>query len=138
MFADDTKIYSVIKIFDDCLRLLQDLNQLSQWSTVWLFRFNAAKYKVMHIGYSPTMSYTMTDSSTNSSVVLEEVNEEKDLGVWCTNTLKPSLHCQRAAVNATQVLGLARRSFKIKSQSIHLYGRPFVSKRSFDIFNEIL
>jgi len=31
------------------------------------------------------------------------------------NTLKPSLHCQRAAVRATQVLGLIRRSFKIKS-----------------------
>ena len=57
----------------------------------------------------------MTDSSTNSSVVLEEVNEEQDLGVWCTNTLKPSLYCQRAAVKATQVLGLIRRLFKIKS-----------------------
>ena len=39
----------------------------------------------------------MTGSSTNSFVVLEEVNVEKDLGVWCINTLKPSLRCQRAA-----------------------------------------
>jgi len=106
---------TVIKNFDDCLRLQQDLNRLSQWSTVWLLRFNAAKCKAMRIGYSPILSYTMTDSSTNSSVTLEEVNEEKDLGVWCTNTLKPSLHCQRAAVKTTQVLGLIRRSFKIKS-----------------------
>ena len=30
MFAGDTKIYSVIKNFDDCLRLQQNLNQLSQ------------------------------------------------------------------------------------------------------------
>ena len=58
MFADDTKIYSVIKKFNDCLRLQQDLNQLSQWSTVWLLRFNAAKCKVMRIGCSPTMLYT--------------------------------------------------------------------------------
>jgi len=58
------------------------------------------------------MSYTLTDSSTNSSVILEEVNEEKDLSVWCT--LKPSIHCQRAAVKATQVLGLIKRLFKIK------------------------
>ena len=42
----------------------------------------------------------MANSSTNSSVVLEEVNEEKDVGVWRTNNLKPSLHCQRAAVKA--------------------------------------
>ena len=27
------------------------------------------------------------------------MNEEKDLGVWCTSDLKPSLHCQKAAVN---------------------------------------
>ena len=43
MFADNTKIYCVIRNFDDCLRLYHDLNQLSQWSTVWLLRFNAAK-----------------------------------------------------------------------------------------------
>ena len=73
MFADDNKIYSVIKNSDNYLRLQQDLNQLSQWSTVWLLHFNAAKCKVMRIGYSPAMSYTMTDSSTNSSAVLEEV-----------------------------------------------------------------
>ena len=40
MFADNTKIYSVIRNFDDCLRLYYEL---SQWSTVWLLRFNAAK-----------------------------------------------------------------------------------------------
>ena len=53
---------------------------------------------------------TNSDSSTNSSVVLEEVNEEKVLvfGVLA-NTLKPSSHCQRAAVKATQVLELIRR-----------------------------
>jgi len=77
VFADDTKIYSVIRNFDD-------LNQLSQWSTVWLLRCNTAKCKVMWIGYSPATTYTMTDTFTNLSVVLEEVNEEKDLGVWCT------------------------------------------------------
>jgi len=74
MFADDTKIYFVIRNFDDCLRLQSDLNQLSQWSTVWLLRFNAAKCKVMWIGYFPATTYTMTDTFTNSSVVLEEVN----------------------------------------------------------------
>ena len=66
----------------------------------------------MRISYSPAMSYPMTnsDSSINSSVVLEEVNEEKVLvfGVLA-NTLKPSPHCQRAAVKATQVLELIRR-----------------------------
>ena len=52
MFADDTKIYSVIKSFHDSLKLQHDINKLMQWSSVWLLRFNAAKCKVMRIGNS--------------------------------------------------------------------------------------
>ena len=49
------------------------------------------------------------------------MNEEKDLGVWCTSDLKPSLHCQKAAVKASQVLGLIRRSFKINSVEMFIF-----------------
>ena len=106
MFADDTKIYLVIKSFYDSLKLQHDINKLMQWSSVWLLRFNAAKCKVMQIDNSLPASYTMYDGTTNVSTDLELVNEELDLGVWCTSNLKPSLHYQKAAVKATQVLGL--------------------------------
>jgi len=83
----------------------------------------------MRIGNSPAVTYTMTDGTTNLSTVLEVVKEEKDPGVWCTNDLKPSLHCQRAALKATQFLGLIRRSFKINSVNMlvflyKMYVRP--------------
>jgi len=52
MFADDTKIYSVIKSFDDNLRLQKGLEYLMQWSHVWLLKFNAAKCKLLQIGNS--------------------------------------------------------------------------------------
>ena len=103
-----------------------------QWSSVWLLRFNAAKCKVMQIGNSLPASYTMYDGTTNVSTDLELVNEEKDLGVWCTSDLKPSLlHCQKAAVKATQVLGLIRRSFRIDSTDMFIflykmYVRPYL------------
>ena len=115
MFADDTKIYSVIKNFDNSLRLQYDLDQLSQWSRIWLLRFNAAKCKIMRIGSSVPVTCTMEDSLTGLPTSLETVDEEKDLGIWCTNDLKPSLQCQKAAAKASQVLGLIRRSFKINS-----------------------
>ena len=121
MFADDTKIYSVIKSFHDSLKLQHDINKLMQWSSVWLLRFNAAKCKVMQIGNSLPASYTMYNGTTNVSTDLELVNEEKDLGVWCTSDLKPSLHCQKAAVKATQVLGLIRRSFRIDSTDMFIF-----------------
>ena len=63
----------------------------------------------------------MKDCTMNVSTDPEIVNEEKDLGVWCKSDLKPSLHCHRAAVRATQVLGLIRRSFKINSVDMFVF-----------------
>jgi len=78
MFADDTKIYSVIQSFDDHLRLQNDIDRLLQWSHVWLLRFNIAKCKVMRIGNSAPFSYSMLDCSTNLPLQITEVEEEKD------------------------------------------------------------
>ena len=36
-----------------------------------------------------------------SSIQLSEVNCEKVLGIWITSSLKPSLHCDKSAVNVT-------------------------------------
>ena len=84
-----------------------------QWSRTWLLKFNAAKCKLLQIGNSLPYSYFMLDSLTSQPAALNTVHEEKDLGIWCTSDLKPSLHCQRAAAKVMQVLGLIRRSFAI-------------------------
>ena len=81
MFADDTKIYSVIRNFDDYLRLQKDLDQLLQWSRIWLLQFNVAKYKIMRIGNSDPVIYLMEDSVSNLTTNVEAVDQEKDLGV---------------------------------------------------------
>ena len=39
----------------------------------------------------------------------------KDLGVWCTNDLKPSLQYRKAAAKAMHILGLLKRSFQLFS-----------------------
>jgi len=57
----------------------------------------------------------MLDSMTNLPLEITEVKEEKDLGVWCSNDLKPSLQCRKAAVKVMQVLGLLKQSFKLTS-----------------------
>jgi len=75
----------------------------------------------MKIGNSPPVSYTMNDCITNLSTVLDVVNEEKDLGVWCTSDLKPSLHCQRAAVKVTQILGMIKRNLKLNSPEVLVF-----------------
>jgi hypothetical protein len=52
MFADDTKLYRIMKEDSDILALQGDLDELSEWSRAWLLKFNAGKCKTMHIGSS--------------------------------------------------------------------------------------
>ena len=54
---------------------------------------------------------------------LEATEEEKDVGVIISKTLKPSLQCARAAKKANQVLGQMARSitYRNKLNFIRLY-----------------
>ena len=54
----------------------------------------------MQFGYSPPVSYPMKNYALNVSTVLEMMNGEKYLGIWCTSDLKPSLLCQKAVAKA--------------------------------------
>ena len=49
LFADDTKIYSVITREDDQKELQKDLNTLSDWNETWLLKFHSDKCKHMKI-----------------------------------------------------------------------------------------
>jgi hypothetical protein len=111
MFADDTKIWSAIQSAENSHSLQDDLNTLTEWSKRWLLKFNPKKCKVMHIGHHIDTGYTMLVDGIEWQ--LEEIKEEKDLGVWWTDDLKPSRQCAMAAKKATSVLGLIRRNFKL-------------------------
>ena len=43
MFADDIKLYLIIRSPDDCLQQQHDRDVLAQWSKRWLLSFNAIK-----------------------------------------------------------------------------------------------
>ena len=63
-------------------------------------------------------------------VELEEANEEKDLGIWVEDTLKPSKQCAAAAKSANFALGQLQRAFhyRKKEMLISLY-KTFVRPR---------
>ena len=66
----------------------------------------------MCIGHSSIASeYVLWDNDSGEFVQLPEVDHEKDLGVWISSNLKPSLHCCKAAASAMKVLSMIRRSF---------------------------
>ena len=69
-------------------------------------QFNTSKCKVMHLGRrgNPGHVYMMGES------MLENSSAEKDIGVIIQDSLKPSLHCAKAAAKANAVLGQISRA----------------------------
>ena len=65
----------------------------------------------MHIGHDTCTEYHITDDDGNSNVI-EQITEEKDLGVYITADLKPSTQCDRAAAKARSVMGMVRKKLQ--------------------------
>ena len=73
------------------------------------------------MGNSPIVrSYTLCDDLGERVQLFEDVHE-KDLGVWFTSDLKPSLHFCKAAASAMQVLSMIRRSFVNISKELFIF-----------------
>nr|VZI37212.1 unnamed protein product [Spirometra erinaceieuropaei] len=93
---------------DDEEHLQTNLNRLKQWSKAWLLPFNEKKCNILRVGRarSPNhMAYCL------NGIPLQEVDSQKDLGIWITTSLKPSLHCTKIAKSAMSVLYLVKRAF---------------------------
>lgn len=114
-FADDTKIIRPLETEHDIHLLQQDLQQLQQWSSDWQMQFNADKCKSIHFGYNNSRHvYTMDGQS------LEQVTEEKDLGIIVTDNLKCGRQVAEAAKKANRILGVINRSIIHKDKKIIL------------------
>ena len=128
MFADDTKIYTTVKDIADSQRLQADLNSLARWANDWLLRFNVKKCKYMSIGpvLTTTTSYTIMDAD-NIDHSLSTTDCEKDLGVWISSTLCPSVQCQKSYAKAMQSLATIKRTFKyITIESFNILYKTYI------------
>jgi len=95
--------------------LQEDVTKLYNWSQDWQMDFNVEKCKVMHIGRSnPEYQYLM------NSHVLQEVKQEKDLGIMITSDLKSFSQVTEAYKKANRAPGMISRSIQYKSKSILL------------------
>ena len=74
---------------------------------------------MMHIGQSTGANYTM--ETLGSTVELTKTDFEKDLDIWITSSLKPSLHCDKAAAAATRILGMLNRTFTKFSKELFIF-----------------
>nr|VZI26887.1 unnamed protein product [Spirometra erinaceieuropaei] len=107
MFADDMKIWSVIRGPANEDRLQMNLNRLKEWSNRWLLRFNVARCSILRLGN--TARSASTRGYFLGGAALEEVEAQRDLGVLTTSSLKPSAHCStEQAEAATHVASLEK------------------------------
>ena len=124
-FADDSKIAKIIENDEDGRTMQKIIDNLAEWAKKWEMSFNVSKCKVLHMGSrNPRNEYTL------NGVKLESAEEEKDLGVWISTSLKPTKQCATAARTANFAMGQLLRSFhyRKKSNLIPLY-KTFVRPR---------
>lgn len=108
LFADDAKLFRNVNLRDDTdIKILQtDVDSLTTWSRKWQLAFNVDKCKVLHLGRTnPYNKYKMAER------YLEQVEEEKDLGVLVDNELKFHKQAAVASKTANSRLGLIKKSF---------------------------
>ena len=111
IFADDSKVLSIIKNMLNCLALQDDLQKIDEWTKIWLVKLNDEKCKVMHCGINnPKFDYSI------NGTVLNETTCERDLGVQISNDLKWSNQVNYAANKANQVLGSIKKTIKFQNK----------------------
>ena len=110
-FADDTKCFMTVENEADKQRFQSMLDDLHGWSRDWQMLFNMEKCHVLHTGRN---NNKFTYEWGNG--MLAEAEEEKDVGVIISDTLKPSLHCAKAARKANAVLGQMSRSISYRDR----------------------
>jgi len=107
MFADDAKLFRVIKCKDDYVALQNDLDALHTWSTIWQLKFNILKCKLFHLG--PHHHY---GSYFLNGIEIDKSTLHKDLGILFDDNLKFHNHTSAVAGKGNRMLGLISKSFE--------------------------
>ena len=94
------------------------LNNMEDWSKDWQMLFNIDNCHVIHSGReNPQFGYLWGGGD------LAVTEEEKDVGVMVTSSLKPSVQCARASKKDNMVLGQLARgvTYRDRVTFIRLY-----------------
>ena len=118
LFADDTKLYKIIRSDVDRAALQNDLNQVAKWSNTWQLPFYVDKCKVLSIGKRDgERQYTMNHAKECQNLTQES---EKDLGVTFDRQLKFTEHIENCTAKANQRVYLIRRNFNYLDKNTFL------------------
>lgn len=111
-FADDIKLAGAVETDMDRELLQNDLNKIFHWTNTWQMTLNVAKCKVLNVGSRNTSSFYFEEHG------LQEVGEEKDLGIYVTKDLKSTKQTDIARKKSLKMLGLLNRNVQYKSKNV--------------------
>ena len=112
MFADDAKLSKMIKIKGDKVLLQKALNEVVDWSNIWLLSLNIIKCMVLCIRRNNESINEYFIHNNGVASKLENVNHIKDLGVIIDNRLNFNEHINDKIKKANSMLGIIKRNFK--------------------------
>ena len=119
LFADDAKLYQIIKRSQNRDDLQGDIGNSKDWSFIWKMLFNIKKCKHLHLGSVTTDSkYFMPSDSGN--VLIEKVEEKKGLGIIIDSKLNFRQHIANKVSIANRNLDVIFRTFTYLSQEMFL------------------
>ncbi|XGW28756.1 hypothetical protein V3C99_008503 [Haemonchus contortus] len=126
MYADDIKLYKVIESLSDCDMLQAAIDHVVSWSELWELPLAPDKTKVFSIGNN-----SLIQRYKIGSVVLEPVNEVRDLGFVMSNKLAFDSHYKALVSRANNRIYNLFKTLQSKNPAILLkaykaYVRPIV------------
>ena len=97
LFANDAKLYAVVNTARDATVVQNDLGSKDNWSEIWQINFNYDKCTHMHVGKDQEFS-TYSMRQNGAAIIINQVTEQKELGVTIHNKLKFVSHIQARMV----------------------------------------
>jgi len=121
MFADDTKMMSVVNSEANIRGVEKDLEKLEEWTVRNRMKFNVGKCSVMHCGSkNEKHEYRLYGQEIRKSEC------EKDLGVLINADMKFKDQVSAAIKKANRTLGLIKRNFE------------FINREAFEVLYGVL
>jgi len=125
LYADDSKLLSIVNDLSDASRLQGDLDSVSDWMSEWRMKLNNSKSKVMHYGKQNLNFEYLVKEDDGSIGFLERSNKERDLGVIFSSNLDWEEQYLSSCKKANMTLGMLKRTFV--GRDIGLWKQLYVS-----------
>ncbi len=116
-------------MIQDIASLQQDIRKLQEWANTWKMRFHPEKCKTMNV-MDPGAEHRYQIDSNGTVCVLDQVHEEKDLGVITDDMLLFEEQCRKSVSAANKILFTIRYTFTVIDEKtmLQLY-KPLVRSR---------